>query len=274
MKSCRICSAPVRLYLTKHGYEIFRCTACGFGQINVTAHDIEDFYDQSYFQGEKAHFQQGLETEPHPALPFWLEHNLDRVCPSNGVQVLEIGPGLGGPLAGYMRKTHPEMDYAAIEISGYAAENLRRRGFRVFEGRVTHPATIESCFERYDLIFGTEVIEHDPEPHPFAQAVYKMLKPGGCAAFTTVNIDGWMARWSGQKWYYLDPPAHVSYYTPSAVKILFGAEGFSTIQVRRYGLSYINLKLKTHLPGILLATHLSNISTGMSILARRGQQEN
>src|SRR5262249_28811985 len=146
-----------------------------------------------------------------------------------------------------------------------------RREFTVFEGRVTDPSTIESCRERYDLIFGTEVIEHDPEPHAFAGAVHEMLKPGGWAAFTTGNINGWIARLSGEKWYYLDPPAHVSYYTPTAVKVLFREAGFSPVQVQRYGFSYINLKLKTHLPGILLMTHLSNISTGMSISAQRDQ---
>ena len=100
-------------------------------------------------------------------------------------------------------------------------------------------------------------------------SVHEMLRPGGWAAFTTGNIDGGISRWNKERWYYLDPPAHVSYYNPRSVRQLFGTENFSHISVACYGFNYMNLKLKTHLPGILALTHLSKISTGMSIAAQR-----
>ncbi len=266
---CRICFAPMTLYVKKNGYDIYKCTACGFGQVNVTADDITNFYDSEYFAGNKAHFGQEANSTISPSHRFWLEKNLARLRGTKPLRMLEIGPGLGGAVAGYMRAKHPDVEYAAIEISDYAAENLQRRGFLVFQGRVTDPVTIDSCRGRFDLVCGTEVIEHDPEPHPFMRAVHDMLKPGGWAAFTTGNLNGWMSRWNREKWYYIDPPAHVSYYAPAAVRKLFHAEGFTRVDVRRYGFTYIDLKLKTHLPGILWLTHLSNISTGISIVANR-----
>jgi 2-polyprenyl-3-methyl-5-hydroxy-6-metoxy-1,4-benzoquinol methylase len=271
MLNCRICAAPLKPYLKKNGYDIFKCTRCGFGQVNVTADDIAEFYDEQYFAGEKTHFAQEENTSIRPTQRYWIEENLMRLRmrSSAPLSVLEIGPGLGGHIGGYLQSAHPEITYAAIEISDYAAERLRSRALTVFQGRVTNPATLLETRGKYDLVFGIEVIEHDPEPHAFMRAVHDMLKPMGWAAFTTGNIGGWMARWNREKWYYLDPPAHVSYYTPKAVRSLFRAERFSPITVRRYGFNYIDMKLKTHLPGILLATHLSNISTGMSVLARR-----
>jgi SAM-dependent methyltransferase len=161
------------------------------------------------------------------------------------------------------------MEFAVIEISEYACERLAARGFNVYKGRVTEKTTVDACRGRFDLIFGIEVIEHDPEPHSFLRAVHDMLRPGGWAAFTTGNIDGLMARWNGERWYYLDPPAHVSYFTPRAVRQVLGAQGFEKISVGRYGFNHIALKLKTHLPGILALTHLCNVSTGMSIVAQR-----
>ncbi len=266
---CRICDAETKPYLHKNGYEVLQCTRCGFGQVDVSAKDIESFYEQAYFAGETAHFAQ----EENCAIPdthrYWIQQYLERLPKNQPLRVLEIGPGLGAPIAGYFQRERPEIEFAAIEISDYATERLRASGFNIFGGRVTEPATLDACRGRYDLIFGTEVIEHDPEPHEFVRAVHDMLKPGGWAAFTTGNLNGWMARWNREKWYYLDPPAHVSYYTPRAVQRLFSAEGFDRIDARRYGFNYIRLKLKTRLPGVLALSHLSNISTGMCLSARR-----
>jgi len=82
-----------------------------------------------------------------------------------------------------------------------------------------------------------------------------------------------MSRWKKEHWYYLDPPAHVSYYTPRAVRHVFRSEGFESVSVRCYGFNYINWKLRTGLPGILALTHLSHFSTGMSISAHRKRIE-
>lgn len=269
MTNCRICSGDLRPYVRKHGYLVLKCTRCGFGQVDVTAEEIAAFYDKAYFQGEKAHFAQGENSETPATHSYWIEQNLKRLPKTEGLRVLEIGPGVGGPIAGCIARVHPEIEFAVVEISRYACDVLAARGFRVFEGRVTDSETIAACRTKYDLIFGTEVIEHDPDPHAFVGAVHAMLKPGGWAAFTTGNLDGWIARWKREDWYYLDPPAHVSYYSRRSTHSIFKAEGFDNISVRCYGFNYINLKLKTHLPGILTLTHLSRISTGMSIAAQR-----
>lgn len=266
---CRICSSTTRPYLEKNGYLILRCGSCGFGQVDVTADEISEFYDQAYFDGSKAQFAQQENVAIPRCYKYWIELNLRRLRTSEGLKVLEIGPGLGAPIGGYFQQTRPDVEFAAIEISEHACTRLAARGFTVFQGRVTNPDTVEACRGKYDLIYGNEVIEHDPEPHAFVRAVHDMLKPGGWAAFTTGNLDGGKAKRNKEKWYYLDPPAHVSYYTPTAAKQLFGGEGFHNVSVKRYGFNYIELKLKTHIPGILLATHLSNVSTGMSIAAQR-----
>ncbi len=267
--NCRVCSSDLLPLLRKNGYEVLKCGNCGFGQVDVTANEITGFYDHAYFAGERAEFSQQEDCEARPEHRYWIEQNLSRLAEKRTPRVLEIGPGLGVPLGSYFQRCHPEMEFAAIEISEYACERLSMRGFNVFKGRVTETATIDACRGRFDLIYGVEVIEHDPEPHGFVSAVYQMLRPGGWAAFTTGNIDGLMARWNRDRWYYLDPPAHLSYFTPKAVRHVFDAEGFENVSVGRYGFKYIALKLRTHLPGILRLAHLSNISTGMSIAAQR-----
>lgn len=269
---CRVCAAHTRPYATKNGFEVVQCTACGFGQVPVTPADLSKLYEEAYWRGETTpHYGQSEDQPIFPSHVYWVEEQLRVAGKRQGtpLRVLEIGPGLGGTTAFYLQRQHPEIQYEAIEISDFAAQSLAARGLTVHTGGITSPAIIDACRDRFDLVLGTEVIEHDPDPHAFAAAVHAMLRPGGWCAFTTGNLDGGISRWKKADWYYLDPPLHVSYYTPRAFNRLYTSEGFTHIGVQRYGFNYIDLKLKTHLPGILLLSHLTGISTGMCVRAQR-----
>jgi len=270
--NCRVCNASdPKHYATKNGYEVLKCTHCGFGQVAVTQQDLDRLYEEAYWRGDTSPNFSQAEAQPiFPSHIYWLGQQLRLFSKATApLRVLEIGPGLGGMTAHYLRNHHPEIQYEAIEISELAAQTLAAQGFTIHTGGVTAAAIVEACRGRFDLILGTEVIEHDPDPHGFASSIHAMLKPGGWCAFTTGNIDGLIARWKKQDWYYLDPPLHVSYYTPRSFKTLFQQEGFEHLSARRYGFNYISLKLKTHIPGILLLSHLTGIATGMSIRAQR-----
>lgn len=256
-------------YALKNGYAVLKCRQCGFGQVDVSLEEITAFYDRAYFEGEKAHFAQEEDVPISGAHRYWIEQVLKYFPRNAPLRILEIGPGLGGPIAGYLTQTYPNAEFAAIEISHYACGVLAQRGFHIFEGRVADREIVDACRGKYDLIFGTEVIEHDPDPHAFVAAVHAMLKPGGWTAFTTGNLDGWIARLKMVDRYYLDPPAHVSYFSRRSSHALFRAEGFRNVSVKCYGFNYIDLKLKTGLPGILTLSHLSRISTGMTIAAQK-----
>ena len=261
---CKICRSPLvkKLYVI-HGYQIWQCGACGFGQVEITAEELAAFYDQSYFKGEKA-------DEPiRPSHSYWLERQLRAFPPGQPLRVLDIGPGLGAGFGEYLRATYPHISYEVVEISDFAADNLRSRGFTVHHGRVADAQILDDCRGRFDLIVGTEVIEHDPEPHAFVGAIAAMLAPGGRCAFTTGNLRGVVARVQGPRWYYLDPPAHVSFFTPAAARTVFAAAGLVNVSIWKNGFNYITLKLRTRLPGILAIAHLLSLPTGMTISGQR-----
>jgi len=260
------------LYVVKNGFEVYRCPACGFGQVDVAEEVLAAFYDKDYFAGEKAGFAQ----EEHEAISVarrrWIENELLKLQGRGPLAVLEIGPGLGGPIAGYFERERPADSYAAIEFSGYAAERLWARGLEVYTGRVVEPALMERLRGRFDFVFGTEVIEHDMDPHGFLGAVRAMLKPGGRAAFTTGNLSGWMSRRHKANWYYLDPPAHVSLFTPKAARRAMTDEGFVRFGVTRYGFQHLEVAERAPAflrPAILWATDATNVSTGMTISGER-----
>lgn len=265
---CKLCgSEKLSKLFTVKNYDIWRCATCGFGQVQVTLEELKAFYDQGYFRGDKASFAQEEETPASPSHRFWLERQLDPFPADLPLRLLEIGPGLGGQFGQYLWEFKPKVSYEAVELSDFASERLQARGFTIHKGTVSDPEVIEKCVGRFDLVIGTEVIEHDPEPRLFAESVYKILRPGGRCAFTTGNLDGLMARFKQERWYYLDPPAHVSYYSARSAKRLFDDAGFSEVGIWKVGLNYIDLKLRTHLPGILFLADLFSVPSGMLISA-------
>lgn len=269
---CKICGGAglSKLYTIK-SYDIWRCSDCDFAQVFISPDELSTFYDEAYFKGEKASFDQEENIQAGPAHAYWMEKQLSAFPPGAPLHVLEIGPGAGGPLAGYLRDHHPEVVYEAVEISSFAAERLKLRNFTIHTGTLSDPKVVSDCEGRFDLVVGTEVIEHDPEPVTLAQSVFRVLKPGGRCAFTTGNLDGWMARIRRKNWYYLDPPAHVSFYNPTSAKRLFYAAGFSEVGIWKVGFNYINLALKTGWMGALALTDLLSLPTGMVISATKSQ---
>lgn len=260
---CKVCGqAAIRLYRMK-GYDLDRCGSCGFGQIDVSGEDLRAYYDSEYFNGAKVSFSQAPGQELLPSRRYWVDRFLARGAKS----VLEIGPGAGGGIGRYLRRTRPDVAYEAIELSDYAAGHLRSEGFTIHSGSLAD--AIDACRGRFDAVIATEVIEHDPDPLGFARAVHDALAPGGACHFSTGNFASWRAWQKGAAWHYIDPPAHVSFFTPQSAKTLFGGAGFADVSVWRAGFAYIDLTLKTRLPGILLAAHALSLSTGMTISARK-----
>jgi SAM-dependent methyltransferase len=271
---CRICSGESKFYATKYGFDVTRCVQCGFGQVEASPDVLAKFYDKEYFEGKKAGFEQPENFVLWPSHRWWIEDQLSQLRGRKPLRVLEIGPGLGGPIAGYFERERKDDVYDAVEFSEYAAEKLRARGLNVWTGRVVDPAILDACRGKYDFVFATEVIEHDLDPHGFLGAVHEMLRPGGRAAFTTGNLDGLMARRGKVDWYYLDPPAHVSYYTVRAAKRAMEDAGLVNFRAERFGFRHITaaLKMPSWLRGtVLKATDLANISTGMTISAEKAQ---
>ncbi len=265
--NCKICgSSEVRSYCAKNNFEIYKCADCGFGQTNVSEQDLVNFYDKEYFSGGKARFSQDENAVVEKEKKYIIENLLQ----ADFKNLLEIGPGAGGMIGRYLQEAHPKVTYEAVEISEFASESLRARGFQVHTGKVYDPAITQRCSSRFDCVLSTEVIEHDLNPHKFATAIYDSLKPGGRACLSTGNLDGGMSRWNKEKWYYLDPPAHVCYYSDRSIKRLFTDVGFKNVRVNRYGFNYIRLYQKYHIPGFLKAISMSGISTGMFVIAEKG----
>lgn len=266
VRRCAVCGGGrLRSMGDIRGFELLRCRRCGLGHAVVRAEDLRDFYDEAYFRGEKARYAQHEDQPLSAAQRYWV----DRFVPQRGSALLEIGPGPGAGVARYLAESRPGVAYEAIDVSVTVADALQRREIQCHLGAIHAPAVIEACRGRFDAVIAVEVIEHDPEPRGFVEAAYSALRPGGALCLTTGNLDGWVARLWGRRWYYLDPPAHVFYYTPRSIRRLLRDAGFRPVAIHYTGFRYIEKFLDTGFRAFLSVPHALRLPTGMTVVAHR-----
>jgi SAM-dependent methyltransferase len=264
--ACKICGCGrLRKLGMIRAYAIWKCPKCGFGQTDVAASDLLALYDHDYFSGKKVGFAQNENDPVYPYMKEWLDRYVSRAHRN----VLEVGPGPGAMVGSYLTETRPNVCYESVEVSEYAVDVIRRKGFQAHLGGIEDPAVMVACTGQFDAVVATEVIEHVIDPGPFARCLFDVLKEHGTVYLTTGNFDGIQAWVKGLKWYYLDPPAHVVYYTSRSIRKLLTDAGFRSIRIEFIGAKHLALYRRWRLPGLLPLVHAARVSTGMTIVAKK-----
>ena len=115
-----------------------------------------------------------------------------------------------------------------IDINEWA---IRRAGeklpnTKLYYGQLHH-ALEENYFDTdfFDIITGTDVIEHVSDLKSFVKHTLRALKQGGKAAFTTPDIESLSRRLLGRHWFQYKPE-HVTFITRKALNGLSHEMGF------------------------------------------------
>ncbi|HUS51283.1 MAG TPA: class I SAM-dependent methyltransferase, partial [Candidatus Paceibacterota bacterium] len=97
-------------------------------------------------------------------------------------RVLEIGCGKGLLLA-QIKSDHPSLILKGIDFSKVAVKETRKLGINAEVGIL--PDCLKN-YEKFDVVIGTEVLEHFPEKErlEIIKNIYKILVKGGKAIFT------------------------------------------------------------------------------------------
>jgi SAM-dependent methyltransferase len=268
---CRLCG---RSGLVQHGivksHALERCPGCGFIQTTtIVDRQLTGFYEQDYFEGKQAYGYGSADVmktdpiaQPVGTSQEWLiAKYLDPLDPRS---ILEVGPGLSG---GWVKRfaSDPSRRLQCVEISALASERLSAAGLPTFNGRVEDFRS-EALF---DLAIAIEVIEHVSDPVSFVGAIGDLLAPGGHLLLSTGNTRSVTARRSGLGWYYLDPPAHLSYFDDRNIAQLLRSGGFDDVSVLRFGFKWVELALRYRVTAGLPVLHALNYPSGMLVLARK-----
>jgi 2-polyprenyl-3-methyl-5-hydroxy-6-metoxy-1,4-benzoquinol methylase len=81
-----------------------------------------------------------------------------------------------------------------------------------------------------------DVLEHMRDPRACVARSRELLAPGGILAIETGDLASPWARLLGTRWYFLDPPQHLSYFTAAGLAALVTEQHLApTGRVRRFG---------------------------------------
>jgi cyclopropane fatty-acyl-phospholipid synthase-like methyltransferase len=134
-----------------------------------------------------------------------------------------------------------------LEPSRWAADYARSRlGAEVVNGTLADAPWEPGSF---DAVCAWDVLEHLPDPFGDLKRTYELLRAGGVAAFTTVNIRSKASRLLRKRWPWL-MHMHLFYFTPAALRILVHKAGFETFHLeghpKRFRISYVLRRLERY----------------------------
>jgi SAM-dependent methyltransferase len=229
---CGLCGSDGGPWHVKYGYPILRCRSCGnaFVPASLVPTDLEGLYTPDYFEG-------GQETgyPSYLADAAILERNfssrLDRIAKlgPSGRRLLDVGAAYG-----FLLKVARETgwDASGVEI---AAECARQATINAGVPVVAGDFLDVSIAGAFDVIVMFDVIEHFRDPQRAIVLARDLLRPGGLLVIETGDLATPWAKLLGARWYFLDPPQHLFYFSKSGLTELLRKNGFGEVTVQRPG---------------------------------------
>lgn len=229
---CALCGGDTEAWRERRGYAIVRCRRCGnaFLPEEQIPDGLSDLYTEGYFEGGHETGYPGYQADApiiernFAARVRWIES----LSPP-GRRVLDVGAAYGL----FVRAAEQRgWEATGIELAGDCVDEARGQGVNVVQGDFLE-AELEGPF---DVITLFDVIEHFPDPKAALVRARELLAPEGLIVVETGDLATPWARLLGDRWYFLDPPQHLFYFSRRGFEELLGQCGFSpSTQLRRMG---------------------------------------
>ncbi len=218
----------VRITDAEYGltWDLSYCSACHFVFANPCPHPtwlvsvysrVKDPAYESEARGRRQNFRRIL-------------RRLGKI--TAGRSLLDVGAATGlllaeARLAGWR--------VAGVEPSRWAVEEAREKyGLEIYQGSLEE---FESGGTLYDAVTLIDVLEHTPSPRNMMEKVHQILKPAGIAVLVTPDLQSFMARLAGKRWWHFRP-GHLGYFTRESLQKLLDLTGFSPLLWKRYSWSF------------------------------------
>ena len=206
---------------TRKTYQIVRCCSCGFIFTNPMP-SLKDCYvenvDEVYL---KSTAQRRVAAQMAVKQIVKLK--------SSG-KLLDVGCAIGL----FLDEAKNYFDVTGIELSNWAA-NIAGKQHKVFRNPLNHL----DLKEQFDVITLWGVIEHFDDPRVEMEAVYAALKKGGIVVVYTGDVEAWLPRLLGKKWWWYQG-MHLAYFSRLTLSNLLESIGFDVLKCQNY-CSYFQL---------------------------------
>lgn len=238
---CAVCSEararPLLIARDSDGLEaepfsVVACEGCGTAYVSPRppASDLGRFYIAGYY--DKPGEDSGGAGRRLGRL-FMLERVAKAEAGGAPGRVLDIGCGEGTFLAAMNRKG---WEAWGVEISkDGAARAAARPGLKVFSEPLDRCPLPAKGFDRVTLWHS---IEHVTDPGGLLKTAAGLLKDDGRMLVAFPSSASWDFRLFGARWFHLDPPRHLHYFTPQSMARLLSAAGLRAVRVRHLSWEY------------------------------------
>lgn len=221
---------PARDYITGDRFEIVRCGHCGATRTEPapSREEMARYYPAEYYR------QSGRRR--FPAIVEFLQRRLysgrartvERLLGGRKGEVVDVGCGPGWLLNAFRARGWKTR---GTELSESAAEFARDVMGLSVESREL--GDMEGVAGRFDAAVLWHVLEHHPDPGAQLRETARALKPGGVLLVGVPNFGCPGSRWSGDSWFALDVPRHLSHLPASRLRGMLKRAGFR-VRVERH----------------------------------------
>lgn len=209
-------------YCLEKSFEVYSCSNCGFGETTgVTGDDLKLVYEGGAYDVKEKFWHRML----RPVLNLQEGGKLAYLGSGKreGRLLLEVGTGKGNFLAAAISAGFDGFGIEPSTRSFSIAKKLLND--KVYQCGLEDLHTHETLNRKYDYIFLWHVLEHLNDPEDSIYRLKALLKPNGLLIFGVPNRDSFQAKYGGRNWYHLDPPRHLSHFTPKAIGHLLDKTG-------------------------------------------------
>lgn len=158
-------------------------------------------------------------------------------------KLLDIGCGPGVFLE-EMKKA--AFTVLGVDMSAVVVDYCKSKSLQVMRKSI-----YDSYFKnrKYDIVSAFQVIEHTTDADKFIKKIYPLLRKNGLITLSTPDVDGFIAKIQGTKWFEYYNLEHNYFFTMESIKILLEKNGFEILELyvengRKINLSYVVGRLK------------------------------
>jgi 2-polyprenyl-3-methyl-5-hydroxy-6-metoxy-1,4-benzoquinol methylase len=214
---CEICAGPLHTWQLDGRNAVNRCTDCGHVSRDIASAPA----------GARSPAYGGDASLDRWRLAVTYRRLARRLQP-RGARVFEVGFGAGALLRRFL-------DDGAI-VAGADPGALAVAVDPVVSAHATlHTTSLESLPRQdpVDLVIAVHVVEHVADPAQFARTCYDLLRPGGQLVLVTPAGDSASLGVFRSRWWMLEDPTHVRFFSARSISRLLRDSGFADVQISR-----------------------------------------